>query len=84
MDGVPCVWCEGEGEIEMDRCPASQSAGLDEFFEAWVSQITDGDWPAPGGRLDQSAWYVRAKAIADAERAKILDRPRAAKEAIGA
>lgn len=59
----------------MDRCPASVSAGLEDFAEVYLAQLADGTWPAEGARIQQAAWYVRARLICDVERHRIESAP---------
>lgn len=52
-----------------------------EWWEAYTDLRAHGTFPAEGPRFCQASWFLRASAVADAERGRIEDEQRRLKEA---
>ena len=76
---VECPICNGAGDCEhcregffvVDRCPREYMGG--EFIQAvnYASMSGKGDWPVPGGLLDQAAWFLQLKQELESEQNRI-------------
>lgn len=72
-----CGLCQGERVIRFHRCPSHRlTPKIAEAVFAWRRLRKHRTWPDAGGVGDQSAWFVDAVDILDAELARAEKRER--------
>lgn len=63
---IACAWCNGaggqcthcdDGEVAIESCPMDVAADQLRLLDL-AAMSKDGAWPADGGLLDQTAWWV--------------------------
>ena len=82
-----CEVCEGEGFIQMDRCPThtinSIPRNTREVFRAYRLFKDHGILPVLGGFYDQSAGFLASLELCEAAGRRIIERDNEHVEALG-
>lgn len=73
-----CEECGGRGEVQRDRCPASEAGELGGIVLRAYGQWQNGVMPAGGGWAEQCSKLSRLVDIAAGERGKIEEAARSA------
>lgn len=69
---MPCERCEGSGKEPLYRCPSKLvPQEWQPFFAVYGQLMKYNQPPSPDGTTTQTAWFLDALSVADAERATL-------------